>query len=177
MSYNWSSIVDSISLISGSTFLEVKVSGKTLNWSLVPLFPNCQTIDLLDYFETRDPFNLVFYFNKFPDLGISLFIQERNRVVRRILQSNLLAYSGPQIKINDLGIGQEVRVFMKFSQEIDSEKDKKAKCNLYPNQDYKSYNECDQKFVYTEVNEVMNITPFWSTKDLKSVTKHRKVEK
>ena len=51
-----------------------------------------------------------------------------------------------------------------------------AKCEVYPNKNYKTFNDCDEEFVFTEVNQTMNITPFWSTKDLKSVTKHRKAK-
>ena len=87
-----------------------------------------------------------------------------------------MAYSGPTLKINDLSVGQEIRVIMKISQEIDSEKDERAKCQIYPNQIYKNFNECDEDFVFNEVNQIKNITPFWSTKDFKSVTKNRKVE-
>ena len=175
VSYDWSSIVANISLISNLD-KDKSISGKAIKWSLVPLFPNCQSIDLLDYFEINSPFLVLFFFHEFQDMGISLYIQERNRAVKRTLQSNLMAYSGPQVKINDMSVGQEIRVMIKISQEIDSEKDVRAKCKIYPNKIYKNFNECDEDFVFHEVNKILNITPFWSTKDLKSVTKNRKVE-
>ena len=175
VSYDWSSIVANISLISNLD-KDKSISGKAIKWSLVPLFPNCQSIDLLDYFEINSPFLVLFFFHEFQDMGISLYIQERNRAVKRTLQSNLMAYSGPQVKINDMSVGQEIRVMIKISQEIDSEKDVRAKCKIYPNKIYENFNECDEDFVFHEVNKILNITPFWSTKDLKSVTKNRKVE-
>ena len=131
VSYDWPSIVNNISLI--TNFGQSDVSGNAIKWSLVPLFPNCQSIDLMDYLDVREPVFVVFNFHKFEDFGISFYIQERNRVVKRILESNLLAYSGPPIRINDLGVGQEIRAIIKISQEIDSEKDERAKCKIYPN--------------------------------------------
>ena len=87
-----------------------------------------------------------------------------------------MAYSGSAVKINDLKVGQEIRAILKITQEINSEEDERANCTIYPNKNYESFNECDQKFVFDMVNQMMNITPFWSTKDFKSVTKNRKVE-
>ena len=176
MSYDWSSIIANISLISNFANYDTNVSGKAIKWSLVPLFPNCQSIDLLDYFEIRSPFQVFFNFREFQDMGISLYIQERNRAVKRTLESNMMAYSGSAVKINDLKVGQEIRAILKITQEINSEEDERANCTIYPNKHYESFNECDEKFVFNMVNQMMNITPFWSTKDFKSVTRNRKVE-
>ena len=165
--HDWSSIIANVSLISNVDNYDKNVSGKAIKWSLVPLFPNCQSIDLLDYFEIISPFQVFFNFREFQDMGISLYIQERNRAVKRSLESNMMAYSGTAVKINDLGVGQEIRAILKISQEIDSEEDERAKCTIYPNKNYESFNECDQKFVFDMVNQMKNITPFWSTKDFK----------
>ena len=61
-----------------------------------------------------------------------------------------------------------------MSQEIHSEKDEDARCTNYPNENCKDYNECDETNVHDRVKLYYNITPVWATRDLDSVTKHRK---
>ena len=51
-------------------------------------------------------------------------------------------------------------------------------CRNYPNSDFKSYRECDDKYMRTKVDKVapgLNLTPVWMTEDLsKAVAMTRK---
>ena len=46
---------------------------------------------------------------KLPNLGISLRIEERNRMTSRTLKSNMLSYSGPELKISNISVPREIR--------------------------------------------------------------------
>ena len=84
----------------------------------------------------------------------------------------MLAYDGPILKIDNASNGQEVRAVMSLAQQINIEKDENSKCANYPNEHYQSYKDCDQLFVF-EFFQDRNITPFWATKKLETVTNKR----
>ena len=56
------------------------------------------------------------------------------------------------------------------SQIIDLETDKGKNCMDYPNTNYSSYRECDENFVYNEVEKNYNIMPFWAAKNIDAIT-------
>ena len=60
--------------------------------------------------------------------------------------------------------------FFSISQFNDTENDPKKKCKNYPNEEFKSYRECDEHFVYNYLKDKLNVTPFWATYDMKEVT-------
>ena len=46
-------------------------------------------------------------------------------------------------------------------------------CRNYPNPEFETYTECDDKFMRDQVEKVapgLNLTPVWMTKDLSKVT-------
>ena len=106
------------------------------------------------------------------DLEISVYIEDRGKVVGRTLESNMLAYNGPVLKIVNAADGQEVRAVMSLSQQILTDQDKNSECENYPNKKYQSYNDCDKEFVSGYMKKV-NITPFWATEDMELVTEQR----
>ena len=104
------------------------------------------------------------------DLDVEFFvhIEDRRKAVERTLESNMLAYEGPILKINGSN-GQNVYAMFGLSQTIYTDKDKNSECKTYPNERYQSYKDCDTEFVSNFTKE-MNMTPFWATQDLKLVT-------
>ena len=111
VSYNWSEIITEI-WVFGTGYQSLKVIyGENINWSLIPSYPNCQYIDLVDYidFRTFTPFKVHFYIGKL-NFEISLSIEDRRKVVERTLDSNILAYDGQLLKITNASYGQAVRV-------------------------------------------------------------------
>ena len=105
-------------------------------------------------------------------MGVSLHLEERNRVLKRTLKSNLLAYMGPKLKIDNPIVGKLVSAMMSVTQIISTEKDKEAKCTNYPNETFGSYSECDEIFLYKKLKKI-GIIPFWATNNLSIVTKSR----
>ena len=108
-------------------------------------------------------------------MEVSLRFHESNKVLLRSLKTNILAYSGPILTIRERN--RRIRAVVRISQEIYSPEDNTAKCQNYPNGIYESYNDCDQSLVNDIMKNSFNISPFWSTKNLDSVTKLRKYSK
>ena len=74
-------------------------------------YPLCQSIDLWDYFDFHEhaPLRIDFYMNADPNIGVTLHIEERNRLTFRTLKSNMLSYNGPELKISNISVSYEVR--------------------------------------------------------------------
>ena len=100
VSHEWESIIYTITVTTiGQNTL--KLSGENIKWSIVPLYPECQALDLADYFNftgKNTPFIIeIDAWNK-QNYGLSVYLLERNKALsRRTLKSNQLAYAGPVI--------------------------------------------------------------------------------
>ena len=86
-----------------------------------------------------------------------------------------MSYQGPEIKNKDLIKGKHVSVVMHIFQEINTEKNPKARCKNYPYKNFWNYSECDKNFVYENIlkNTFGGYMPFWATEDLSNVTQMR----
>ena len=54
-----------------------------------------------------------------------------------------------------------------------AEEDPSNTCRDYPNEDFETYMECDDKFMadtFKDITDGLNVTPPWLTDDLNSVT-------
>ena len=174
VSVKWKTIISKIK-ISSVGFKTKSISGRNLKWSKVPLYSGgCQSLDLKHYFNLTGsdaPLDISFYLYKVENHGISIYIQERNKALkRRTLKSNLLSYSGPVIENRDLIEPILYKEIVSISQNLFSERDTLKKCRNYPNEDYESYRECDEHFVYQEMRSKYNLMPFWAANKLNEVS-------
>ena len=159
VSYNWSNIIDSI-LVYGNDMENdsYQIRGSQIAWNLIPQYPNCQILDIFDNIEVDfSPKLLEFFIGENLNLEILLYIEDKRKVVERSLESNMLAYIGPTLKIENSDKGQEVRAIVSLSQKINIEENKNSKCTNYPNEQFKSYKECDMHFVIEYMNESYTI--------------------
>ena len=150
--------------------------GRNISWSLRPTYPSCQVIDLGEYFNLTEhtPLQILFYIKKVNNLSVSLYFEDRGRQVSsRTLKSNVLSYVGPKFINNDLLTPIDMKVLIKLSQNINSEKDQKKKCQSYPNNQYKSYLECDRIYFQQLIcnNAKHPLRPFWIVSNYSEVTK------
>ena len=60
---------------------------------------------------------------------------------------------------------------IRISQDISTDEDPESQCINYPDQEFLSYKDCDNRYVYKEMKEKLNIVPFWATNQLDEVTK------
>ena len=104
--------------------------------------------------------------------GVTLIIEERNKVTSRYLKYNRLMSSGLSLTFDDLQFASFIQVVNRISQSIYSEFDMEKKCQIYPNEKYESYKDCDDEFVQKEVSKT-GLIPFWVTNNYNTVTKLR----
>ena len=171
---NWSDVVREV-FVEGPPGQERKV--ENITWSTLPLYPNCQTLDLLanPYFDGSKPSKEVTFILPI-NTGLNDFsiqIQERNKLLKkRRLKSSMLAYDGPQIIVG-MNKSSSFQVSLKMSQFIYLETDTERDCRTYPNSDYDSYRDCDEDFISQELTRDFGLTPFWATDNLSEITKKK----
>ena len=168
-------VLNSIDIYSNNSTHTI-VQSKSIKWGLVPDFILCRTIDLSKYVDLGSlaPEQITLKFNKMVNHGVSIYFIDKNKYMKRPLKVTMLDYSGPDITVEDLNSPQGQMIILSMSQFIDSEHDRDKNCVNYPNGPYKSYAECDAKFVYNQFSSKYKpLMPFWATDDMKEVTSLR----
>ena len=166
---NWHSIVQNISIVTkDDEWIHVKID----NWSLVPTeYVECQTINLVEESMNKTPRFVLMYFNKIADIGVLVRIDDREKKLRkRGLRSQIMDYDGIPIKIEDLSSAIIRKYFLTFSQRIYLDTEEGIDCVNYPDGEYRSYQDCDENFVYNKMKNEFKIMPFWAAKSLDEVT-------
>ena len=126
---------------------------KEITWNY-PLYPSCQSLDLLNYFDMYNstPLQLFFDFKKLENIGISLFVKERNKALKsRPLKSSMLNYLGVELLNEDLNKTIYLTTILTSTQTLDSEEEEDKKCKIYPYGGYQNFTECDENFVYEKM--------------------------
>ena len=176
VSFNWMDVLEEIYFTPfGNDYSDYEtILPNDIGWKLVPLYPSCQIIDLMTYVNKSkniSPISIVFSFKTDKDLGISIFLEEKNKIHSRTSKHNSLSYIGPLIQNKDLSQARFVKSIIRISQTIDSQLDPKKKCVNYPTEEFETYNLCDEAEVRAKVQDELGVTPFWMTDDYETVTK------
>ena len=174
VSYNWSSIISYVSIFVEDGMYDLY--GADIEWNPIPLFPSCQSIDILAYLSdcgnySCTPSEIIIYLNNPEDvfIGVSLIMEEKNKIHSRSYKLNTLSYDGPKLGSKDLEVPTNTKAVFKISENIYSEDDPKKKCRNYPNSNFESYDECDKTFLRDKLAK-MNFTPFWIAETLEEVS-------
>ena len=170
ITYDWSNIIHKIGIWSSKG--EWHIIDKMV-WKLLPEFPACASIHLVNYFDKKTvvPKQIFIHISRHDNVGISIYLEDKNKALKRPLKASMLDYTGPDISNPDLTKPRKERVILRIFQFIDSELDKDKNCINYPNETYSSYVECDEKYVYNQfATKYKPVLPFWATKDMKEVT-------
>ena len=80
----------------------VQIKSSLINWSLIPQYPACQTIDVTTFLDLKknSPMYLKFSFKKTRNLAISFLIEDKRKALsKRSLRSNTMDYEGDRIEI------------------------------------------------------------------------------
>merc|ERR1711879_1037310 len=64
----------------------------------------------------------------------------------------------------------DIHIMLNVIQTIDLELDTKKNCTNYPNENFKSYQDCDRQYFYDIMKNRYGLMPFWVTDDLNEVT-------
>ena len=143
--------------------------GSNISWSQVPAYPACQIVDLTKYWNMTEiaPYLIEIGVAKIEHLGFSLTFEDRETVLKkRRLKSKFMDFDRAPIELEDLNSTQFIHLYLKFKQTLEIED-----CGIYPNENFKDYNECDEEYVYREMKNTYKIMPFWAAKTLDEVTK------
>ena len=128
-------------------------------------------MDVSQYLDIKNiaPSSIYIHFNKIQNLGITLEIEDvRKSLSRRKINSNSFDYDGPPIEIQNLYSTKVSTIALSLSQTIDLEAMKN--CKNYPNQNFSSYRECDENFVYNKIVQNYSMMPFWAAKKIDEIT-------
>ena len=133
-------------------------------------------VDITQFFDLKEKaiISLEFQLNSIKNVGISMMIEDKNKaLLKRLMNSQRVAYDGPNIEVENLTKPLNLRYLVTLSQTIDLEMDSGANCRIYPNREFSSYHECDESYIYNEMKNTFNIMPFWAAKSLDEVTNNR----
>ena len=140
-----------------------------MSWSLVEAYPACQVVDLSQYWNMNKiaPYLIEIRVKKIENLGLSLKLEDRETMLmKRTLKSQIMDFEGAPIELENLNSTHYIHMYLKFRQTLNIED-----CDVYPNENFLSYKECDEEFVYREMKNTYKIMPFWAAKTLDEVTK------
>ena len=126
----------------------------------------------MDY-KNEQILQIYLYLNQVQGVGVSIFFEEKNKVLSRRLNTNMLSYVGPTFQYDDLNQPQNKRGILSFQQNIYSEKEKNKRCKNYPFNGYTSFGDCDEKYLHDKFVNFYKIMPFWSALNLSEVTNIR----
>ena len=147
-----------------------------MNWSPIQQYPACQTLDLHEYldFQKSVPLYVELIFNRVKNLAVTVKIEDRRKsLLKRSLNLNIFDYEGIPLQIADLRTGIFLDLSLTVSNTIDLESDTGIECTNYPSNEFTSYRECDESFVYNEMKNSYNLMPFWAAKTLDEVTNYK----
>ena len=129
------------------------------------IYPNCRT---LNFSTSIFPDVIRFSFRTGLNWPVSLIVEDKMKALRkRPSKSNSLDYLGPVMESKS----KLERFVFSFSQTIDLEEDPGKMCVNYPTEEFASFQDCDETFVYNEMKEKYNVMPFWAAKSPDEVTK------
>ena len=133
----------------------------------------CQEVDLTKVFDlsTITPLFVSINLKAETNFGISLQIVDRQKsLAKRGLRSQRQDYEGAPVEIENLYSKVKTRYYFKISQKIHLEMETGIKCRNYPHDDFASYRECDENFVYKEMKNTYDLMPFWAATNDREVT-------
>ena len=152
------------------------MNSEDIAWSKTSQYPACQILDVMDFFmEYKDEhiLQIFIYLKQVEDLGVSIFFEEKKKVLSRRLKTNMLSYEGPSFQYDNLFLPQDKKGIFSFHQNIYSEKEENKHCINYPYNGSASFGDCDKKYLYDKFVNFYKIMPFWVSSDLNEVTNHR----
>ena len=186
ISTDWNAYVQRISVFTVDEESDEKneqiIEGKTVTWSEYPMYPNCQALDLKKYIQQENKTTIRIEQIKFKILtenkyAFFLYPLDRKRALtKRISVTNMLSYSGPVIGNQFKGFTKNIRVALRVSQSKYTEKDESNPCAEYPNEKFKSFRDCDEKFIYHNMKTKHNLVPFWATENISEVSDNRMIK-
>ena len=172
VSFDWTHIIDKIRLycIMNNSYSYNIFYGSDIVFKSVPSYPNCKTIDIFDFFpKTLVPTQVFVDLKRTQNLGVDLYLLDKNFASKRSVKSELSAYTGPTLTNPDMNISKKERLILKITQTKDAAEDQSKGCLDYPIEKFETFKECDAHFVHEQMRGE-GVMPFWATENLDEVT-------
>ena len=104
-------------------------------------------------------------------MSVSLHVENKRRALeKRNLKSLTTSQEGAEMFIQNSNLGEYRRYYLSISQTRNLEMDPGVSCKNYPTDNFFSYQDCDESFVYDLMRDYFKIMPFWAAKNLDEVT-------
>jgi len=164
---NWPDIIESIAR-HGTDGSHKVIGGGNIIWPKIQQHMSCTIFDPVPYFGQFNYSEIFITPKKKENIGIAIFIQDRNRATSRTLFSNFQSYAGPTIEIPDLSKISLKKYFLSLEQQVSTTEI--SGCVEYPYQNFNSFDDCDKNFVKKECQDI-GVMPAWATDNSSEVTK------
>ena len=102
------------------------------------------------------------------NVTVELKMEGQNLAAHRDIEAHYFYNIGDVMKLDGLSYFR-----VKIKKRVFIEGETGTTCRNYPNSDFQSYRECDDKYMRTKVDEVapgLNLMPVWMTEDLSKAT-------
>ena len=132
-----------------------------------PILPDCR---LLDINTTSVPKKIFFKLWNTEKVSLHINIVEKNQVLTKRAHDSY-AYNGPFPKM-DKPESETLTIGLRLKQNHYSDQDKSSNCINYPNTKFKSFRECDERYI-TEAMKKFDVMPFWATDDHSKITRSK----
>ena len=130
-------------------------------------YPNtCRSLALSNMLEGKPIQQLLLYIGNLGNLSIEIQLNGNTLDIERNIKEHIFQSTGDAIMLNKDNVSRAYMV--DISQRVFVEEDPTNTCRDYPNQEYLSYQECDDHFVK---NLLPGLTPVWLTGDFAEVSK------
>ena len=130
-------------------------------------YPNtCQSLALSSMLERKPIQQLLLFIGDLGNHSIQIHLKGNTLDIERNIREHIFQSTGDAINLNEKNVS--VAYMVDISQRVFVEEDPTNTCRDYPNQEYLSYQECDDHFVK---NLLPGLTPIWLTEDFAKVSK------
>ena len=154
-------------------------------------FPyNCFTLDLTNNTDLKESGikQLFLEFFRLANQSVEIYLQGKSLVASRNVKSHKFYSSGADIKLTQLGqvcfyeicsttcyTGTPTKksFILQIKENVFVEADSSKGCRIYPNQEFYSYQECDDQFMsdYVSSFDPSGLVPIWLTDNIENVSK------
>jgi len=169
--YDWttSQVLREFTIWPQSGWKDLNATLERMNWIDSCYFLNMDMIEKKHFIKMK---TILMLFNERKlnkhNARVQLKLQGRNLAAHRDIEAHFFYHAGEVMTLEGF-----TRFRVKIKKRVFIEGEPGTTCRNYPNSDFESYRECDDKYMRRKVDEVapgLNLTPVWMTRNLSKVT-------
>ena len=139
-------------------------------------FPNIRfVLDISQYLVNKTWSEVVIHIKNLTEISVDhvgIEIEDKKLFTNRMILSNKHFFSGDKIGISQAKHWQEKSYSIVLEKAVFIEEDISKNCSNYPNEEFSSYNECDEDFIRMNLGDLYSVgyVPLWSTQERRNIT-------